>query len=243
MIAFSIHDSINAIDKIILTLKDGDFEFNEPVYNYDVIDITKFIEYCHKLGINILNFNNYYCVYKNIFEILEQITNMEMKEMGNCFVSSVNGVDVLKNLKHSIDFYVSSSSPNEITDVNVIVPDKVVEVTFADGTKEKSVCREPDVFSMEQAIAICIGKKLMGGSGAYNGAIRRGIKVYENKLEKEKADKAEQERIEKRRAKREAYKARKNAKRENAEKERQIEIQKEAYIRAMEFINKYTDQK
>ena len=119
----------------------------------------------------------------------------------------------------------------KITDV------KIIEVTFSDGTKEKSVCREPDVFSLESAISICISKKIMGGSSAYNNAVKRGIKVYEDKLKREKFDKAEQERIEKRRAKRQAYKERRAAKREEIEKEKQIEIQKEAYIRAMEYIN------
>ena len=129
--------------------------------------------------------------------------------------------------------FFNTKAETEIKDVNVIVTNKVVEVTFADGTKEKSVCREPDVFSLEQAIAICIGKKIMGGSSTYNNAIKRGLKVYEDKLKKEKIDKAEQERIANKRAKRIAYKKRKAAEREQAEKERQIEIQKEAYIRAM----------
>lgn len=124
----------------------------------------------------------------------------------------------------------------QVKDVNVIVPNKVVEVMFTDGTKEKAVCREPDVFSLEQAIAICIGKKIMGGSSAYNNAIKRGLKVYDDKLNKEWRDKAEQERIANKRAKRIAYKKRKAAEKEQAEKERQIEIQKEAYIRAMTEI-------
>ena len=125
----------------------------------------------------------------------------------------------------------------KITDVKIIVPNKVVEVTFSDGTKEKSVCREPDVFSLESAISICISEKIMGGSSAYNNAVKRGIKVYEDKLKREELDKAEQKRIEKRRAKRQAYKERRVAKREEIEKEKQIEIQKEAYIRAMEYMN------
>lgn len=123
-----------------------------------------------------------------------------------------------------------------IVDVNPIVPNKVVEVTFADGTKEKSVCREPDVFSMESAISICISKKIMGGSSAYNNAVKRGMKVYENKQKKEAAVKAEQERIEKKRAKRLAYKKRKENQRKVREREEQIEIQKEAYLRAMDII-------
>lgn len=120
-----------------------------------------------------------------------------------------------------------------IVDVNPIVPNKVVEVTFADGTKEKSVCREPDTFSLESAISICISKKIMGGSSAYNNAIKRGMKVYEKKLEFEKHQKEEQERIEKKRAKRLAYKERRTAKK----REEQIAIQTEAYLRAMKAMD------
>ena len=132
----------------------------------------------------------------------------------------------------------------KVVDVNIIVPDKVVEVTFADGTKEKSVCREPDIFSLETAISICISKKIMGGSSAYNNAVKRGIKVYEDKQKKKEAEKSEQERIEKKRAKRLAYKERRAAKRAEEEKQRkaiereeQIAIQTEAYLRAMKAMD------
>ena len=120
----------------------------------------------------------------------------------------------------------------DVKNVNIIVPKKVVEVTFSDGTKEKSVCREPDTFSLESAISICISKKIMGGSSAYNNAIKRGMKVYEKKLEFEKHQKEEQERIEKKRAKRLAYKERRTAKK----REEQIAIQTEAYLRAMKAV-------
>lgn len=131
----------------------------------------------------------------------------------------------------------------KIADVNIIVPDKVVEVTFADGTKEKTVCREPDVFSLESAISICISKKIMGGSSAYNNAVKRGMKVYEDKQKREATEKEEQERIKKKRVKRLAYKERRAAKREEEEKQRkekereeQIAIQMEAYLRAMDIM-------
>lgn len=126
-----------------------------------------------------------------------------------------------------------------IKDVNVIVPGMVVEVVFEDGSKEKAVCRKPDVFSLEIAVSICISKKIMGGSGAYNNAVKHGLKVYNDKLKKEQADKEEKERIKKKYAKRSEYKKRKAAEKEDAEKERQIEIQKEAYIRAMNAVKKF----
>lgn len=139
------------------------------------------------------------------------------------------------------DIWVTSSSSKgksrRIKDVNILVPNKVVEVTFADGTKEKAVCREPDVFSLETAIAICISKKIMGGSSIYNNAVKRGVKVYEDKLKEAERAKAEEERIAKKRAKRLEYKKSKEAKRKAQEREEKIEIQKEAYKRAIEEMN------
>ena len=111
---------------------------------------------------------------------------------------------------------------------------KVVEVLFADGDKQKSVCREPDVFSLETAISICITKHVLGGSNLYNKAVRNGLKCYENKLKKAEAEEKEKERIEKRKAKLAAHKKRRAEKR----KEEQIETQKEAYLRAMRDFNK-----
>lgn len=132
----------------------------------------------------------------------------------------------------------------DIVDLNVIVPNKVIEVIFEDGTKEKAVCQDPDTFTMWQAISTCVAKKAMGGSSKYNNAIRKGLKIYEEKLANEAAAKAEEERINKKRAKRMAYKARRAERlaqeetaRLQAEREEMIEIQKEAYIRAMREIN------
>ena len=156
-----------------------------------------------------------------------------------CEIILQNGLTILiENDKISKLFYP------KVTDLNIIVPNKVVEVTFDDGTKEKSVCREPDTFSLESAISICISKKIMGGSSAYNNAVKRGMKVYEDKQRKEAFEKAEQERIKKKRAKRLAYKERRAVKRAEEEKlrrekerEEQIAIQIEAYLRAMKAMD------
>lgn len=129
-----------------------------------------------------------------------------------------------------------------IKDVKIIVPNKVVEMTFLDGKKEKSVCREPDTFSLETAISICISKYIMGGSGAYNNAVKQGMKVYEESLKKKALAKAEEERIKRKKIKRAEYKKRRAERKQAEEKERQIEIQKEAYIRAHNELEKsYND--
>jgi len=120
----------------------------------------------------------------------------------------------------------------KITDVRIIVPGKVVEVKFADGLKEKVVCQEPDVFSLESAISICIAKHASGGHKAYHKAIKDAFKVYDEKLKKEAADAALKEKIKERKAKKIAQKE----KRKQKADEHQIKIQKEAYVRAIKEI-------
>lgn len=122
---------------------------------------------------------------------------------------------------------------NTIVNVIEIVPNKVAKVVFYDGTIEKVVCDEDDTFSLEMAITICMAKKLYGGTAAYNKAVRDGMKVYKRMLERKQNEKEDQERIAKKKQKRKEYLARREARR----REEQIEIQKEAYIRAMKELN------
>ena len=122
---------------------------------------------------------------------------------------------------------------NTITNVIEVVPNKVVKVVFYDGTIEKVVCHEDDTFSLEMAITICMAKKLYGGTAAYNKAVRDGMKIYKERLEIKEKAKEDQERIAKKKQKRKEYLARREARR----REEQIEIQKEAYVRAMKELN------
>lgn len=135
---------------------------------------------------------------------------------------------------HQLLYASSFGRGRKITDVNIIVPNKVVEVTFVDGDKQKAVCQEPDVFSLEQAISICLTKHMLGGTGAYNKAVKNGVKVYKENQKEMCRIKAEEELLAKRRAKRAEYMKR----RANRRREEQIEIQKEAYIRALREVEK-----
>lgn len=158
----------------------------------------------------------------------------EKEIMSYCRGVSDSGLrDAFDTLTHLYPLLYVSSNGMRIVDVNIIVPNKVVEVAFIDGDKQKAVCQEPDVFSLEQAISICLAKHLLGGTSVYNKAVRDGVKVYEEKLKAEKIAKAEAERIAKRRAKKAAYMKRRAEKR----REEQIEIQKEAYMRAMREVS------
>lgn len=119
----------------------------------------------------------------------------------------------------------------------------VVIVEFCDGTSERAVLSKEDTFNFEQGISVCITKKLLSmvcpnGSGLYNKIIKRAMNVHKNRLYNEaKALKKEKEEAERRERKHKKNEKRR-AKREMNEREKQIEIHKEAYLRAMREYNK-----
>ena len=91
----------------------------------------------------------------------------------------------------------------EIIDVKTI-NDKVVIVTFIDGTQTKAVCDKDDVFNLEVGIGICITKRLMSndeqtGNAMFNKTIRSALKVMKRNEQIEKIRKEiieEEKRIE-----------------------------------------------
>ena len=129
-----------------------------------------------------------------------------------------------------------------IVDVK-IYNEACVEVVFADGTSEKATLCESDNFSLEQGISICLTKKIISmkadgnGSSIYNKLIKYALRVYKKNREDEMKDFLETERIEAKKKKLKAKSAAKRAKRLQAQREEQIEIQKEAYLRAMRELN------
>jgi hypothetical protein len=116
-----------------------------------------------------------------------------------------------------------------IANINIIVPDKVVEVTIFDGTPHtyKQVCKDPDIFDFKYALALAWAKyeNEKGSFGSrlnstgleraasrfikysldYNKEFDRAIKAYNKHIaekEKEENEKAERQAIiERRRAK------------------------------------------
>lgn len=122
----------------------------------------------------------------------------------------------------------------------------VIFVTFKDGKIEKAVLDKNDEFSLEHGLTIILLEKLLSdkgvnGKSVHNKLVSRALKLY-NKMEKEKNDKAKKELEEKERKKRLEEKRRaKKHKQAIAEREYQIEIQKEAYIRAMKAIKEEND--
>lgn len=125
-----------------------------------------------------------------------------------------------------------------IVNINVLVPNKVVEVTVYDGTSYtfKQVCKDGDQFDLHFAVALALAKyaskskkytpegiehyayKSLHYSATDSKEIKRAVKAYNNWLKAEEKKKAEEEerkaiiahRKEKNRKRREKRKAKQN---------------------------------
>lgn len=126
---------------------------------------------------------------------------------------------------------------DDIFNINVIVPDKVVEVEFYDG-KEKMVCHKDDVFDLRKCCFIAIAKHLYKKEYTQEGIeymatqltyqkkyvkiVDKALKDYKRK-EEEKAEKIRKEEEEK------IIRARQSLKRRK-QKERRAQRHREALI-------------
>ena len=134
-------------------------------------------------------------------------------------------------VKHYKDGYFVSKR-NVMSDIKDIqVYNNVVIMTFADGTTTKAVLDAEDEFNLENGISICITKKLLGNDGdsVYNKIIKRAFNVMKHK---EEAAAAEYEKKMREKCRKEAALKRHN-KKMLKKREEVIEIQKEAYLRAI----------
>lgn len=120
---------------------------------------------------------------------------------------------------------------------------KVTIIDFGDGTFEKAVCHKDDTYSLEQGISICVTKKILSeltglnGTTAYNKLIRKALKVMKNNRKAEEKAKQESTAEELRRKKAAEKRQKRLAKIVERKRKEQIEIQEEAYLRAMKKYN------
>ena len=119
--------------------------------------------------------------------------------------------------------------PYEIIDYK-IYNNKVVVFTFADGTEERAVCDPKDKFDLERAVEVGIIKKKLGGSNAYNTLVKKAMNQIKAVDKRKAAEIAEAEIKAHRRQK----DIERKIKRKEKKREEQIEIQKEAFLRAMQ---------
>ena len=124
---------------------------------------------------------------------------------------------------------------DSIYDINVIVPDKVVEIEFYDG-KEKMVCHEDDTFDLRKCCFIAIAKHLYKKEYTQEGIehmatqltyqkkyvkiVDKALKDYKKK-EEEKAEKIRKEEEEKIIRARQSLKRRKQKER-RAQRHREV---------------------
>ena len=120
--------------------------------------------------------------------------------------------------------------------------DRVVKITFADGTYTKAVCSDKDEFCLDTGIMVCVMKKLFGGQKEGTKLIASMLNDAHAQMEKQINDKieAENKRIAEKQKKRKAE-LKKAAKKMKA-KEEAIDIQKQAYIRAMQEMGMTKDE-
>ena len=118
---------------------------------------------------------------------------------------------------------------------------------FSDGTSTYAARRHDDVYSIEHGISICITKKLLdmitdgAGNQTYNKLVRNACKVLDenNKAAEMQIEEAA---AEKRKLEKIAEKKRRHDERRAAQvREELIEIQKEAFVRAMKECQACTD--
>lgn len=120
--------------------------------------------------------------------------------------------------------------PEKITNVEFYPP--AVKMTFNDGTVTTSVAQGDDEYNPEQGMIMCILQYIFMGK-TYNNMFRKWIKADEDRkaaIEKEALAEKEAKEIT---ARQEAKEQKRKAKRAARKREEAIEIQKEAYLRAM----------
>ena len=109
----------------------------------------------------------------------------------------------------------------------------VVKVTFIDGTYTKAVCSENDIFDLDMGITICAMKRLLGTNSdnatrEYNRFIDGVHSIMEKNTLKELAEEAQKAKEKSKKRKAEL----KRAARKLKAREEQIDIQKQAILRA-----------
>ena len=118
-----------------------------------------------------------------------------------------------------------------------------IRVDFSDGTYTTAVRQGDDVFSFEQGVAVCITKKILGtvinsdGGSLYNKLIHYGCKVYEENRKAERRWKECEDQDRARKKKLAEKKRRRDERKAEKVRDEQINVQKEAILRAIKEYN------
>lgn len=167
------------------------------------------------------------------------------------------GLTQRERIENKMEEYIYKSG---VCSVNIIVPNRVVEVTFNDDlwtkAKVKTVCDKNDTFSLERALYIAYAKRKYNDvytsegiekkadefkyAKSYVSKVKNALKVYECQQKLAALDKEEEEiklrqkqKRHERNERRRARRAEEATKKEEERRNEQIAIQKEAYLQAM----------
>lgn len=167
------------------------------------------------------------------------------------------GLTQRERIENKMEEYIYKSG---VCSVNIIVPNRVVEVTFNDDlwtkAKVKTVCDKNDTFSLERALYIAYAKRQYNDvytsegiekkayefkyAKSYVSKVKNALKVYECQQKLAALDKEEEEiklrqkqKRHERNERRRARRAEEATKKEEERRNEQIAIQKEAYLQAM----------
>lgn len=133
----------------------------------------------------------------------------------------------------------------EISSYEILARNKVIRIFFSDGTQEKVICDDKDEFDLRRGLFVALSKKIykekytlegiehmateLSYQKKYVKMVDKAIKDHNRKLVEEE-NKKHEEALQKRLA----YE--RKVKRDKKKRERTINIQKEAYVRAMKEI-------
>lgn len=167
---------------------------------------------------------NFYENYENYLDIINKIcVSTNYDETTGCLnIQTTNGI----------------TEPDVIADINVIVPGKVVEISFADGGKEKMVCHKDDTFDLRKCCFIAIAKHLYKKEYTQEGIEymatqltyqKKYVKIVDNALKNYKKEEEEKEKKIREEEKDRIIRERQSLKRRK-QKERRAQRHREALI-------------
>ena len=151
-----------------------------------------------------------YLTSKIVLEMIEQ----QDKIIYQSLMSEDKKEEEMQMSDFANNFETHKQSVPRITDIDIIKPDKVVKVYFADGTNMKMVCHEEDTFDLKRCLFIAIAKKLYKERYTWEGiehkatelsylksvtkVVDKALKDYNNKIKE--AEKEAKEIADKKRA-------------------------------------------
>lgn len=133
----------------------------------------------------------------------------------------------------------------EISRYEILARNKVIRVSFSDSTQEKVICDDKDEFDLRRGLFVALSKKMYKEKYTLEGIEHKATELsYQKKYVKmidkvikehdKKLIEVENKKYEETMQKRLAHE--RKVKRDKKKRERMINIQKEAYVRAMKEI-------